>query len=596
MALLTDAQVQEIRQIIQDHHSAFIANVISPEAVAPAILERLKAKGLVSVEVKSMEDAYLYGHIVGMMDDPKLATMSYSQLKAHLKKNPIQLTDIETRALAMAQNQAAQHVVGLGNRVDLQTGQVLIDADQALRARTREEIRTATAENIAKRESVKKLKSDLGHATGDWARDWDRIAVTEKHNAMQRGVADHYGDEFGEDVLVFKRPLPGACAHCLRLHLGPDGQPRIFKLSELEANGTNFGRKAADWLPVIGSTHPHCSCPLVRMPEGWGFNEESQMVPGGELGVRYGSKADLKKAFADELELQKAFKLRGHVVYQGIPIAIENKAGTVRKWTAVDGTKGETKMLYAYGYVENTSGADGDEIDVYVGPDPNAPMVYIIHQQNPHAGGLYDEDKVMLGWATQQQALAAYRAHYDRPDFAVAVTPMAIDHFKRWAMASSGLAALGPLKKGGPVIRHVVPLQKGRELGSTGRISSEVGSAASSRAGARAPSPGTGSNLFFKVPPRPKPPTFKDVSIEERFEPEPLDNAMYAPREAYEFAETKRNVHKFVIPADWPGFGHRELGDIQTKEAEERKKRLKDERLKNKPTKNRSPVVKEESA
>ena len=72
--------------------------------------------------------------------------------------------------------------MGLGNKVDQATGQLLIEADAQLRDKLRGEIRDATAENIAKRESVKKLKSTLGHATKDWARDWDRIAITEINN------------------------------------------------------------------------------------------------------------------------------------------------------------------------------------------------------------------------------------------------------------------------------------------------------------------------------------------------------------------------------------------------------------------------------
>lgn len=427
--LLTDAQLHEIREIIRDHHTAFVASVISPDAVAPEVLEKLKAKGLVDVKISSIEDAYLYGQIIAALDDTK--GMTYDQFRNHIRKRPVPLTGIEKGAIDMAQHSAAQYAVGLGNKIEEVTGNIIYEADAELRARMRDEIRDATAENIAKRESVRKLKSNLGWATKDWARDWDRIAVTEKHSAMQRGQADHIAKRYGEDARVFVRPSPNACKHCLRLYMGPDGHPRIFKLSELEANGTNFGKKAADWLPILPSAHPWGQCQLNRMPAGWGFDEHSKLSPKGKGGIEYEDEADLSLALMQEDDLQKAFRLQGHTEFQGLPIAIENKPGSVRKWSSPDGEGGETRMKYAYGFIQRTRGMDGDEIDVFLGPDPRAPTVYVIHQQNPKTG-IWDEDKCFLGFSNQKLAESAYREHYDRPDFMITTSPMSVDHFKRW--------------------------------------------------------------------------------------------------------------------------------------------------------------------
>jgi hypothetical protein len=461
--LLTEAQLYQIRQIVADHHSAFIVNTISPSAVAPEVLQALKDKGLVNVQVNSIEDAYLYGQVLAMMDDPKFANMSYEQFKQHIQKNPIPLSPIEIQAVNFAQQQAGQYCRGLGNRVDSSTGQILIEADAALRQQLRDTIKTKTAENVAKRESLKKLKSELGWATRDWARDWQRIANTEKQNAMQRGVADHYGKRYGGDVFVSKRPMPDACKHCKRLHLGPDGQPRIFKLSELEANGTNVGRKAAEWLPVVGTVHPHCQCQMVRVPDGWGYDEQGSLVPGGEFGVRYQSEEDLQLAMLQEMDLQKAFKLQGHTQFQGIPIAIENKVGSVRKWRDGQGGEGETRMLHAYGYIKRTVGADEDEIDVFLGPDPRANQAYIIHQRNVHTD-IYDEDKTMLGFSNEKDAMAAFQDNYDRSDFIITCSVMDMDAFKRWIQGTD--SAPGEMFKSGTGgIRYVIPLERLEKAG-----------------------------------------------------------------------------------------------------------------------------------
>jgi len=429
--LLTPEQLYEIQKIITEHHSAFMANTIGPEVIPPEVLKILKAKGLIKESLNTIGEAYTYGQLLGTLESKNIAKMSYADFKNHVKNNPVPLTEIERGAMAMAAQNAAQYCRGLGNRVDLATGAILIEADRKLRARIEEDIRDATEENIAKRETVQQLQSDLGWATQDWARDLKRIAVTEKVTAMNQGTSDHFKKRYGADTLVAKRALPSACSHCQRLHNGPNG-PRVFKLSTLEAHGTNVGKKAADWQAVVGASHPNCSCILIRVPKGWGWDEFGDLVPGGKVDL-YESPKDLELAMQQEADLQKSFALQGHLVYQGIPIAIENKNGSIRKWSDITGATGQTKMQgVSYGYVQGTVGADGDEIDVFVGPDPRAKLVYVIDQQNPHTGQ-YDEQKCFLGFPNQHTAEAAYRLHYDNPDnFFLGIQAMELKHFDRW--------------------------------------------------------------------------------------------------------------------------------------------------------------------
>jgi hypothetical protein len=436
--LLTPEQLAEISQIIRDHHSAFIAAVVGKDALTKDTQQRLAKKGMFGVEVSSIEDAYLYGQAMALLDDPKVASMSYEEFKRYVAKNPIPLSDIEQRAVQMAKQHAAKYIVGLGNKVDQSTGEILIEADADLRRQLQAEIRTVTQEGIARRKSVKQIKSDLGWIAKDWARDWDRIAITEKQMAMQQGVSDHYRKRYGPKVMVSKIPMPDACKHCKRLHLGPDGQPRIFPLEILEANGvSNYGRKTANWLPVVGAVHPHCQCQLIRVPAGWGYNEEGQLVPGGELGVRYESMEEMALSLIREDDLVKSITRGGAMEWNGLKLYIENAPGSKRHWEEPQtGAAGTTYMVYGYGYVKKTTGSDEDEIDVFVGPDPNSQAVFIVHQQNPKTGQ-YDEDKVMLGFANRAQAETAYQIHYDDPDYLWSVSEHTLDAFKRWIIGTN---------------------------------------------------------------------------------------------------------------------------------------------------------------
>lgn len=509
--MITDAQLREIQQIIADHHAAFVASTVSPDAIDPETLERLKAKGLVNVKASSIDDAYLLGQVAAALENADIAKMGYDDFKEYVRDNPIPLSEVERRAMQVAAQSAGQYAVGLGYRVDLSTGQTIREADQSLARSMREQIEDATALNIAKRETVKQLRSDLGHRTRDWARDLDRIAITELHNAHQAGVADGLAKEHG-DPLVFKRAMPDACEACKELHNGDDGHPMIWRLSALEANGTNVGKKRAQWLPVVGAVHPHCQCQLVRVPEGWGFNEEGQLVPKGEGGERYETTESFQERKARYEQLKKGL-LAGHTVFQGLPIGVENPAGSVRTWRDVDGESGSTRMLYAYGFVEHTMGTDGDEIDVFVGPDPQADTAFVVHQQNPRTG-LYDEDKVMLGFGDERTALLAYRAHYDRPDFEVTVSPISVEHFKRWVSDTRGGNEEGltePLEKNPEKLtkpRFVIPMAKALRTES-GTVDATY-AARNAPHGNRAPGPGLGANHLFNTPPRTPPQTLAE--------------------------------------------------------------------------------------
>jgi len=427
--LLTDEQLHEIREIIRRHHNAFVANYVGMATLPQETLDELEARGLLDPEMAAVNDAYLFGQLVGQLESGALDKMTYEQFKSQLPNAPIALTDVERRASDWASHHAGQFIVGLGERVVQQADQFIVAEESRLRQQMRERIEATVSEAVEKRKSARTIRSSLGWATGDWQRDFDRIAVTEKQQAMQNGVADNFRARF-DDPWVAKIPMPNACEHCIRLHT-VGGIPRIFRLSWLEANGSNFGKKAKDWKAVVGTVHPHCQCQLVRVPDGWGFDEDGDLVPGGELGVRYQSHEEMARAIADEFDLVKAYETSDLVWYQGIPVLIENRPGTVRKWTDPDGTPGETYMLLPYGYVRSTTGADEDEIDVYLGPDPGARQVYIIHQLDPDTGS-FDEDKCFLGFIHESHAVDAYLAHMTDLRRYGGIQAMDIDAFKRW--------------------------------------------------------------------------------------------------------------------------------------------------------------------
>lgn len=117
------------------------------------------------------------------------------------------------------------------------------------------------------------------------------------------------------------------------------------------------------------------------------------------------------------------------VRWNGLTISIENEAGTVRSGTGPGGKEWNTRMVYPYGYVNRSEGVDGDQVDVYLGPAPDAPMVYVVHQRRAGDWEKYDEDKCMLGFASEGDAMAAYLAQYSDPRFLGPITAMPVSEF-----------------------------------------------------------------------------------------------------------------------------------------------------------------------
>lgn len=117
------------------------------------------------------------------------------------------------------------------------------------------------------------------------------------------------------------------------------------------------------------------------------------------------------------------------VAWKGLTLSVENEAGDVRRGLGKDG-HWATRLMYAYGYVNASMGVDGDQVDVYLGPDlDDAPLVFVVHQRRYGAWDEYDEDKCMLGFLDEDQAVGAYLSCYDDPRFLGPVTALPVEEF-----------------------------------------------------------------------------------------------------------------------------------------------------------------------
>ncbi|QUX96610.1 hypothetical protein C0J08_14915 [Marinomonas sp. CT5] len=178
----------------------------------------------------------------------------------------------------------------------------------------------------------------------------------------------------------------------------------------------------------------------VTQPPLEGIVAEQEQSSSAELSTEGSEpiKQALDKAAQDtntqptEKQIEADNYKKGRVSLHGLDIAIENPKDSVRSGQDNDGKKWESKMAHHYGDIKGIKGADGDDLDVFIGDKPESDKAYIVDQVDPKTGE-FDEHKVMLGFDDKAQAENGYLANYEDgwKGFG-AITEMPVSDFKEW--------------------------------------------------------------------------------------------------------------------------------------------------------------------
>lgn len=144
--------------------------------------------------------------------------------------------------------------------------------------------RPEEADELVKESTVSKLKQRLRDTSKDASRDWDRVAYTELSNIVGLGSVDRIVTDNKEkpleDVFVYRIIVNDerTCKWCRRFYQDEDGSPKVYKLSTLLANGSNYGKPKETWMPVAGATHPNTrTSHVLELKPGW------KVQPGGSV-------------------------------------------------------------------------------------------------------------------------------------------------------------------------------------------------------------------------------------------------------------------------------------------------------------------------
>jgi len=201
---------------------------------------------------------------------------------------------------------------------------------------------------------------------------------------------------------------------------------------EMAAGETAVSADVALQRAIAGQRHANAAKLRADRATVAEWNKKAAAAARGEIDA-----AAAKVAAPTEAQKEAGNYAKGHVSVQGLPVTIETRKGMIRKGKDADGKEWEVKAPDHYGYVKRTEGADGDHVDVYVGPHPDSPHVFLFdqHHVTGEKAGKFDEHKAMVGYKDATDAMAAYeKAFSDGRGFdrIGLIKPMTMDEFKAW--------------------------------------------------------------------------------------------------------------------------------------------------------------------
>lgn len=264
--MITRTQLREVRKIITKHMKMLESKLIG--GLFPKNKKMSKEKDIIKT-------AFMYGQL-SQKTGKDLSKVPLKELKEMMNNTP--LSKVESLAMDQCKIKTQEALNSLTQKVTSSAIALIIQSDLGVTPKIDEKADEllVTPHN--------KLVQVLRDSTQDYARDWDRIVQTDVWYAKTRGEVQSILDgtsvftSKGMETEVFMRPSPTCCKKCAQVYLESDRvTPRVFKLRDLIANGTNYGKKQADWLPTLPPLHLYCQCTFNIKPPDTYFDEKGDL-------------------------------------------------------------------------------------------------------------------------------------------------------------------------------------------------------------------------------------------------------------------------------------------------------------------------------
>jgi len=271
-------QIAELLAIVDRYTLGFLAHSVGSDLLTGEDHKTLANAGFDLQTLKglngklSIDAAFKFGMLSDALQNNTAKTMSYDQFKKFLASGKhIPLNKVEQGALNSLKHQMTSEVKRLSSNVKKDINDKLVYIDKNNRVKYSKVVMNEAKRTIIERRSVAQFAGELGKQTGKWNKDLGRVAEYVMHEAFNEGRLSSIERKGGK---VYFDVFQGSCVHCARLYLknGPGSEPRLFDIDDLRTNGTNAGKKVANWLATVGPIHPFCRCTINQQPEGYEWN------------------------------------------------------------------------------------------------------------------------------------------------------------------------------------------------------------------------------------------------------------------------------------------------------------------------------------
>lgn len=192
--------------------------------------------------------------------------------EAHGYQQAMRFAGLYARGLGQEMSHDLEQIV----REEWHEEEILVEVDPEKRAEKIGIIQEETAREFIESKDAKALARRLAKRTGEYLRDWERIARTELQAVYNDARVISGVEDFGSDTQIARIHESNACADCIRL-CGDSQNPVVFSVQELFQNGTNVGKRRVSWSATIFPIHPNCRCDTVIVPPGFTI-EDGNMV------------------------------------------------------------------------------------------------------------------------------------------------------------------------------------------------------------------------------------------------------------------------------------------------------------------------------
>ncbi len=291
-----------IKKIVGKHHNRLVISMLGKNLLSKAQIQELKDIGYDTSNNESLFSSIYYHNFINNPIDTHSPTsvgdmknqQSVTGLLPQGEANDYSVDSINQNVKQLIDKMQTDVSARIEGIIRQNNDKFKFNALQNLD-------RSDMADALVKESSLGKVKQILRDSSKDATRDWQRVALTEMSNAIGIGsvdriVTDNRDSDLNE-VYVYRIIVGDSvtCKYCRRFYGDVGEAPKLYRLTTLLNNGSNYLLKTDSWKPVIGATHPNTrTSQIIELKPGF------MVEPGGS--VTYIGLDKWKDYIVDKLE------------------------------------------------------------------------------------------------------------------------------------------------------------------------------------------------------------------------------------------------------------------------------------------------------